>query len=147
MKLDDIIVLQKRFWEKVDVKKADRCWEWTASIQTNGYGQFAVRRVPELAHRVSWMLHNHQVLEKGVPVKHKCENLLCVNPYHLDVDHNANVRGPGKLRLADVKSIRTRYNEVKNYRRVAREFHISPAHAKRIVIGEQWKDKDAVTYA
>lgn len=31
-----------RFWSKVDVQGPDDCWEWQASLRTDGGGQFAV---------------------------------------------------------------------------------------------------------
>lgn len=77
-----------RFWEKVNkagpIYKGSPCWQWTASSDTSGYGQFKYQRRNVRAHRVSWyLLHGNPPLE--LQVNHLCSNPLCVNPSHLEV--------------------------------------------------------------
>ena len=38
-----------RFWDKVDLRSSDECWEWIASKKERGYGKFGIYA----AHRVS----------------------------------------------------------------------------------------------
>lgn len=52
-----------RFWEKVEVRGPDDCWNWTGSTDGKGYGQISVairadgtRPAPIKAHRAAWML-------------------------------------------------------------------------------------------
>lgn len=82
-----------RFWEKV--QKSDGCWTWTGSRYHNGYGylHFGTRteRKPLRAHRVSWELHNGDILD-GLWVLHRCDNPSCVRPDHLFLgDRKANM--------------------------------------------------------
>lgn len=74
-----------RFWRSV--KKTRGCWFWTASTDTNGYGQFGVKGKAVLVHRFSYTLHKGKIPKgKGyhkMCVLHKCDTPNCVNPDHL----------------------------------------------------------------
>jgi len=76
---------EERFWEKINVRGDDDCWEWGAGTDKDGYGQFKVLGKQVKAHRFSWEMYNNQKIPNGLLVMHSCDNPSCVNPSHLDV--------------------------------------------------------------
>ncbi len=72
---------QRRFLTKFRV--GDGCWEWTASVRRDGYGQFRLDGRVVSAHRVSYGLFVGPIPE-GLTLDHLCRNRLCVRPDHLE---------------------------------------------------------------
>lgn len=73
----------ERFWSKVD--KSGKCWLWTASCYSTGYGQFSVggrSGTPKPAHRVTYQMIKGRI-PNGMQIDHMCHNTKCVNPAHL----------------------------------------------------------------
>lgn len=82
-----------RFWEKVEPQAgpadspaswdAPGCWEWQASCNDYGYGQYWLRRTMMKAHRVAYELLRGPIPD-GLELDHICRNRRCVRPSHLE---------------------------------------------------------------
>ena len=82
----------QRFWDKVDRRGPDECWDWTAYRMKRGYGWFRMDGRMFLAHRVAYEMEIGPIL-KELELDHLCRNTSCVNPSHLEqVTHLENVR-------------------------------------------------------
>lgn len=81
-----IISLENRFWDKVDKRGPDECWNWLASVLDTGYGQFALGKKCDggiSAHRMMYQLTKGDI-PQGLVIDHLCRNRKCVNPNHLE---------------------------------------------------------------
>jgi hypothetical protein len=72
-----------RLWAKVKVADALDCWEWIASLNSEGYGQIYHQGRPHRAHRIAYELLIADIPE-GLTIDHLCRNRRCVNPWHME---------------------------------------------------------------
>lgn len=87
----------ERFMQKVN--KTARCWEWTAAKGRGGYPIFSVGRKAVRAHRWSYEQFKGAIPPE-MTVDHMCNNILCVNPFHLQLlSHSDNVKRKGSAPL------------------------------------------------
>jgi len=150
--------LVERFWSKVDVRGNDECWNWTAVLNSDGYGHVKISGHHHGAHRVSWELA-HGKIPKRMCVCHRCDNPSCVNPNHLFLaTHAENMRdmaekgragsnggSPGEknwssvLTESDVREIRRMLNDGIKQREIGEKFGVSRSTISAIYCGVLWR--------
>lgn len=148
--MDDLISL---FYDRVSHEDSNGCWIWGGNKMCHGYGRLDTGKQVLYAHRISYMIH-HGDISKGLVVRHKCDNRICVNPAHLEIGtHGDNakdreerhldyhIRGENKpqakLKQIQVNQIRQRYKPG-NGKLLAQEYGVSPATISLIVNGKHW---------
>lgn len=136
---------EQRFWEKVDSRSPEGCWNWTAYRNRKGYGSFAVEAGLRIqAHRFAFALTTP--IPDGMSVLHHCDNPSCVNPSHLFLGTNsdnvadkiskgrqASLSGElnprAKLTQADVVRVREMRASGSTYSEIGKRFGVTRATA------------------
>ena len=145
---------EERFWEKIDKKSDNGCWNWTGTCNTNHYGEFSIRGKRVRIHRFSWEIHFGKI-PNGLFVCHTCDNPKCANPEHLflgtyqdnsddKVKKNRQIVGENhclhKLIESQVKEIRRLCCEGKlSQRKIAKVFNVSHSLIGYIHKNKRWK--------
>ena len=132
-----------RFWENVEKKSPEQCWEWLGS-RNAGYGCFKVKRQGKLvrtgAHRLMYQLEFGEIpgskYDADMVVRHKCNNPICVNPAHLTIGtHAQNVRDRVEARRSAIGESNGRSKLTETSVKLIREclsLGLSPAYLARV---------------
>lgn len=156
---------RRRFWSKAS--RSPGCWEWMASKNSDGYGNFRLRSRHCGAHRAAWALV-HGEIPVGMQVLHQCDNPGCVNPAHLflgtQVDNIRDMDNKGRRRKVHVhpsvcvpgcmprgeghvnstitenvvREIRSLREEGLLYKEISKRLRVSMSNVGGILRGERW---------
>ncbi|WP_156424901.1 hypothetical protein [Novosphingobium fuchskuhlense] len=74
--------IQARFWDRVDVRGPDECWEWQGYRDRYGYWQVRTESGVKAASRVALLLASN-LQRSDLHALHSCDNPPCCNPNHL----------------------------------------------------------------
>lgn len=144
----------RRFWDLVDVRGDDECWEWRGARRGRGYGVSNTDHLPVDTHRLAWEYYNGQEIPKGMLVCHHCDNPPCCNPHHLflgthqdnaddKVRKNRQLRGEScpaaKLTEKIVLEIRRLYDLGWTGADISKELNVPRSRIRPIVLRKEWK--------
>jgi hypothetical protein len=148
---------KRRFWNKVDIKETNDCWNWKASFRNKEkYGSFSIDKTNYQAHRISWIISFGDIPD-GLIVCHKCDNKSCCNPNHLFIgtvsDNNCDKfnkcreyvrRGTdhtnSKISEDSLKAIRLMLSNKISQRKIAKLFKVSQGCIAHINKGLTYKE-------
>jgi len=125
----------EKFWEKVDIKDEDSCWEWKGAKNGDGYGLFRISGKHYRAHRVSYCIRNGSC-DKNLLVRHAvCANRGCVNPQHLKLGTDRD--NSRDIMLKENRNSKLSWDNV-NY---IRKFWFKNQNLTSKVIGDKMSEK------
>lgn len=90
----------------------DGCLICPGALATDGYPVCYRNGNSNLKiHRFVWSVFNRTFIEKGLVIRHNCDNILCINPSHLQIgtvkDNNDDIRKRGrKFKLLSPEQVR-----------------------------------------
>lgn len=61
----------------------NQCWNWSKTLDKDGYGRIVENDITKRTHRVSYELAKG-LIEDGLVIRHICDNKQCCNPEHLE---------------------------------------------------------------
>lgn len=143
---------EESFWERIDRRGEDECWEWQGGRVRFGYGRIKWRRRNRPTHVVAYELCVGPI-PVGLYALHTCDNPPCCNSRHIFLgtkgdnardmaQKKRSLRGErnhkAKITRADAERIRDLYAQGNTQAALAERFHIHQAQVSRILLRRQW---------
>lgn len=155
------MIIHERHREKffAQVRITPGCWWWEGAVWGKGYGRIVGPWGNTSAHVASYIIHNGSY-DRNLVVRHRCDNRLCVNPFHLELGtHSDNIQdcisrgrlNPGKLygesNAASVITLRDA-RQIKDLLKcglftqtaIAKFYGVSIGIVNRIKMGHTWAE-------
>lgn len=148
--------VEKEFWERVAIRSANECWEWTGP-KNLGYGSVYSSAARRMMHAHRYVMRHHLAVTPSLYVCHRCDNRACVNPSHLFLGtqrdsildmvqkgrnhHNyrtGSAHAMARLSEAQVVEILSLPKPVK-YAEIGRKFKVTRNQIYNIVTMKSWK--------
>ncbi len=151
-----------KFWQRVDRRGPDDCWEWQSYINDSGYGVTRGRKNKAFRAHVMAYEFTYGPVPDGLFVCHKCDNRACCNPAHLfvgtpadnvrdmvekgriarDTGRRGELHGMSKVTDESVREMRRLASEGWSYVKLGLRYGISDVQASRIVRRICWYHLD-----
>lgn len=138
------------FWNNVDRREKDECWNWKIALDKHGYGKAKIGGKFRLAHRAAYEMANLEI-NRDKSVLHSCDNPKCCNPYHLfqgthlenmkDMvakKRNAHNRTKRKLTQELATAIRIDFYRGAPKLFLGRKYGVSPSTIRSVISRETW---------
>lgn len=143
--------------KKLKENKETGCWEFNGCTTAQGYGMINIGPAKQVkAHRLAYFLFNQGEDPGDMFVLHSCDNPMCCSPFHLSLgtakqnaedmvnrgrhrnNHKARGEAAGKTKFSDeqVVEIIIRYEQLRDYTAVAREFDTTRTAIRGIVLSK-----------
>lgn len=139
---------------RIAIDPISGCWQWTGSVDKDGYGVVSIGNRSKKVHRVFYDLY-YGAIDEDLVVCHQCDNPPCCNPEHLFqgtvqdnsddmVEKGRSLKGERNtktgLRKDEVEDIRRQYQEGMLQREIADFYGMTQQAISSIVAGINWKD-------
>lgn len=142
--------------DRIEVRERDECWRWTGNKTVAGYGKISLKGEHLVyAHRMVFSILIGSIPE-GLEIRHKCDNPICCNPFHLlpGTHHDnmmdkmrrgrANIpsgdrQGQRKLSSHQIPEIRLLHRNGIRKAEIARRFNVAHSTIRAVIDGMTWK--------
>ncbi len=143
-------ITHEAFWERIDKSGGEEvCWPWLAG-RKHGYGHLRYQNKFMTASRVAFLMAGG-ILEKGMVVRHTCDNPPCCNPNHLirgtQKDNGLDAVQRGRLPIGSRRPqaklnediVKAILSDHRKQSEIAASYNVDPALISRIKNRKRWK--------